>query len=86
MNSNMPQLPHWGSYSSSTNWVVVVVAISFSIGAVAGGAVYAKKLFGKKATAPKFQQLSQVQSHGILDDDESDTMVPEMSRNANQRL
>ncbi|XWS46125.1 hypothetical protein CRYUN_Cryun14cG0036800 [Craigia yunnanensis] len=86
MNSNMSQLPHWGRSNSSTNWIVVVVAISFSIGAVAGGAIYAKKLFGKKETAPKFQQLSRMQSHGILDDDEGDTMVPEMSRNGNQRL
>ncbi|XVF80106.1 hypothetical protein PTKIN_Ptkin15bG0043800 [Pterospermum kingtungense] len=88
MNSNMPQFPHWGSSNnSSTNWIVVVVAISFSIGAVAGGAIYAKKLFGKKETAPKFQQLSRMQSRGILDDDdERDTMVPEMSRNGNQRL
>ncbi|XP_022759559.1 delta-like protein 1 [Durio zibethinus] len=87
MDSITSQLPHWRSSNSSTNWIVVVVAISFSIGAVAGGAIYAKKLFGKKETAPKFQQLSRMKSLGILDDDdEGDTMVPEMSRNGNQRL
>ena len=65
---------------------MVIVAISLSIGAVTGVTIYAKKLFGKKETAPKFQQLSVMQSHGILDDDEGDTMVPEMNRNGNQRL
>ena len=64
----------------------MAVAISFSIGSVAGAAIYCKKLFGKKETTPKFQQLSIMQSHGILDDDEGETMVPEMSRNGNQRL
>ncbi|XVE77171.1 hypothetical protein DITRI_Ditri13aG0040300 [Diplodiscus trichospermus] len=83
-NSDMSQLPHWGSSNSSTNWIVVVVAISFSVGAVAGGAIYAKKLFAKKERAPKFQQLSRMRSRGILDDDDDDdTMVPEMSRNGN---
>ncbi|OMP00382.1 hypothetical protein COLO4_12741 [Corchorus olitorius] len=84
MDSTMSQLPHWGSSNGSTSWIVVVVAISFSIGAVAGGAIYVKKLFGKKETAPKFQQLSRMQSH--MDDDEADAMVPEMSRNGSRQL
>ncbi|XVF33287.1 hypothetical protein REPUB_Repub17cG0155900 [Reevesia pubescens] len=84
MDSNMSQLPHWGSSNSSKNWIVVVVATLFSMGAVTGGAIYAKKLFSKKETSPKFQQLSRMQSPG--NDDERDTMVPEISRNGNQRL
>ncbi|KAI9181534.1 hypothetical protein LWI28_015905 [Acer negundo] len=65
--------------SNNTNWAVVVLAISGSTGAIAGGAIFIKKLFGKKtATVPKFRQLSQMQSHDMLDDDddEDDSMIP----------
>lgn len=61
---------------------MVVLGILFSVGAVAGGAFYAKKLFKKKvrSTAPKFQQLSQMQTpHDLLDDDEEEvSMVPDV--------
>ncbi|XP_039046229.1 delta-like protein 4 [Hibiscus syriacus] len=80
-DSSMSELPHWGSNNSSnTNWTLVIVGTLFSVGAVTGGAIFAKKLLGKKETTPKFQQLSRMQSNGILED-ERDNMVPEMSRN-----
>ena len=47
---------------------VTVLAFS-SVGAVAAGAIYGKK----KRDAVKFQQLSQMQTQGVLlDDDEED--------------
>ncbi|XP_039048266.1 protein jagged-1b-like [Hibiscus syriacus] len=80
-DSSMSELPHWGRKdNSNTNWTLVIVGTLFSVGAVTGGAIYAKKLLGKKETAPKFQQLSRMQSHRILDD-ERNNIVPEMSRN-----
>ena len=49
---------------------VAVLAVS-SVGAVAAGAIYGKKLFSKKKRdAVKFQQLSEMQTQGVLDDDE----------------
>ncbi|KAG2725327.1 hypothetical protein I3760_01G059900 [Carya illinoinensis] len=59
--------------SNSTNWTVVVLAISCSAGAVAGAAIYAKKLSIKKdIQKARFQQLSQMQTRAILDDDDDD--------------
>lgn len=58
---------------------LAVLAV-FSVGAAAGGAIYGKKLFSKrKREAIKFQQLSEMQSQGILDDDddENQNMVPQ---------
>ncbi|GAY51472.1 hypothetical protein CUMW_134430 [Citrus unshiu] len=47
--------------------------LSQTAGAVVGGAIYAKKLFKKKSnTAPRFQQLSSVQTQDILDGDENE--------------
>ncbi|EEF50562.1 delta-like protein 4 isoform X2 [Ricinus communis] len=64
------------NFFSRSNWVVVALAVSCSVGAVAGGAIYAKRLFSKKENAvPRFQQLSQMQSHDVLDDDEDGSMV-----------
>ncbi|KAK9279432.1 hypothetical protein L1049_013111 [Liquidambar formosana] len=66
--------------SISTNWLVVVLAISCSVGAVVGAVICKKKFFSKKkASVPKFQQLSQMQTYGILDDDdEGDSMIPDV--------
>lgn len=53
--------------------MVGFLAFSCSAGAVVGGAIYAKKLFKKKSnTAPRFQQLSSVQTQDILDGDENE--------------
>ncbi|KAL5792357.1 hypothetical protein ACOSP7_000951 [Xanthoceras sorbifolium] len=77
-------------FSNNTNWAVVVLAISASTGAVAGGAIFIKKLFGKKktTTVPKFRQLSQMQTHDIFDDDddEDDSMVPDVIHNDTSHL
>ncbi|TKY65416.1 Sushi, nidogen and EGF domain-containing protein 1 [Spatholobus suberectus] len=52
--------------------LLVVLAFS-SVGAAAAGAIYGKKLFSKKKReAVKFQQLSELQTQGMLDDDEDD--------------
>ncbi|KAI8027230.1 hypothetical protein LOK49_LG02G00321 [Camellia lanceoleosa] len=55
-------------------WFTVVVAVLCSVGAVVAGAMICfKKFFSNKYTSvPKFQQWSQIQSHGILDDDDED--------------
>ncbi|XP_015389682.2 uncharacterized protein LOC107178699 [Citrus sinensis] len=59
--------------SNNANWMVGFLAFSCSAGAVVGGAIYAKKLFKKKSnTAPRFQQLSSVQTQDILDGDENE--------------
>lgn len=59
---------------------LAVLAVS-SVGAAAAGAIYGKKLFNKKKREAKFQQLSEMQTQGILDgdDDEDDNhnMVPQ---------
>ncbi|KAK1558972.1 hypothetical protein Q3G72_008933 [Acer saccharum] len=77
-NSTATKLPQ-EEISNNTNWAVVVLAISGSTGAIAGGAIFIKKLFGKKTatTVPKFRQLSQMQSRDMLDDDddEDDSMI-----------
>lgn len=47
-----------------------VLALS-SVGAAVAGAIYGKKVFNKKKReAVKFQQLSEMQASGILDDDD----------------
>lgn len=59
---------------------LAVLAVS-SVGGAAAGAIYGKKLFNKKKREAKFQQLSEMQTQGILDgdDDEDDNhnMVPQ---------
>ncbi|KAB1219473.1 Cadherin-related tumor suppressor [Morella rubra] len=61
---------------NSTNWAVGLLAVACSAGAVAGGAIYAKKLRSKKETeTARFQQLSQMQS--IMDDDEHESIGPD---------
>lgn len=71
------KLSHWISssyyYFVILQWMVGFLAFSCSAGAVVGGAIYAKKLFKKKSnTAPRFQQLSSVQTQDILDGDENE--------------
>ncbi|GAV79471.1 EGF domain-containing protein [Cephalotus follicularis] len=86
-NSMTTKLPNEESTHQSTNWMVVVLAISFLVGGVAWGAIYTKRLFCKKETAdPKFQELSQLQTHGILDDSEDDALVPDRIFNDNSHL
>lgn len=54
---------------------LAVLAVS-SVGAVGAGAIYGKKLFSrKKRDAVKFQQLSQMQAQGILDDDDENHSI-----------
>ncbi|KAK7374305.1 hypothetical protein VNO80_07733 [Phaseolus coccineus] len=49
---------------------LAVLAFSL-VGAAVVGAIYGKKLFSKKKReAVKFQQLSEMQTEGILDDDD----------------
>ncbi|KAJ0054470.1 hypothetical protein Pint_00465 [Pistacia integerrima] len=80
-DSTTAKFPQVGSINN-TNWTMVLLGVLFSVGAVAGGTFYAKKLLKNKvrSTAPKFQQLSQMQTpHDILDDDEEDdSMVPDV--------
>lgn len=54
-------------------WTVLGFAITFSAVAVAGGAIYAKKLLGKKEKeAVKFRRLSEMQTRSILDENGDD--------------
>lgn len=67
----------------------MALAILCSAGAIVGGAIFAKKLFRKKekTAVPKFHQLSQMQTHGILDDDDEDgSMIPDVIQNDNSHL
>ncbi|KAG2404289.1 uncharacterized protein HKW66_Vig0112110 [Vigna angularis] len=60
------------SSSSDSNKTLGVLALS-SLGAAVAGAIYGKKVFSKKKReAVKFQQLSEMQASGILDDDDDD--------------
>lgn len=53
-----------------------MLAVTCSTVAVGGGAIYVKKLFRKKSkTAPRFQQLSQMQTRDMLDDNENDSII-----------
>ncbi|KAJ4954428.1 hypothetical protein NE237_011211 [Protea cynaroides] len=62
----------------NTKWIGVSLAISCTIAAVSGAFIYVKRFLKKKEEmAPKFQQLSQIQAHDFLDDDEEDSSVPE---------
>ncbi|KAK7295108.1 hypothetical protein RJT34_18012 [Clitoria ternatea] len=70
-NSTGTELPK-GSSSSTSNRTLAILALS-SVGAAAGGAIYGKKLFSKKKRdVVKFQQLSELQTQGMLDDEEDD--------------
>ncbi|KAK9202295.1 hypothetical protein WN944_017505 [Citrus x changshan-huyou] len=72
VNSTIARYPQ-DKISNNANWMVGFLAFSCSAGAVVGGAIYAKKLFKKKSnTAPRFQQLSSVQTQDILDGDENE--------------
>lgn len=68
----------------------MVLAISCSAGAVAGAAIYAKKLSIKKdIQKARFQQLSQMQTRAILDDDdddENDSIGPDVTYNDRSHL
>lgn len=60
---------------------VAFFTISCSLGALAGAIIVAKKCLKKRETTrnAKFQHLSQMQMHGILDDDnEDDSLVPDI--------
>lgn len=64
-------------------WLAVFFTISCSLGALAAAVILAKKCFKKRETTrkSKFQHLSQMQMHGILDDDddsEDDSLVPKI--------
>ncbi|XP_077247415.1 uncharacterized protein LOC143887196 [Tasmannia lanceolata] len=65
--------------SDGNKWFVPVFAISCSLGAVVGVVMFANKHLKKReTTVPKFQQLSQMQMHGILDDEDDDTFIPDV--------
>lgn len=68
----------------------MVLAISCSAGAVAGAAIYLKKLSRmKEIQKARFQKLSQMQTQVILDDDddnENDSIGPEVTHNDRSHL
>lgn len=68
-------------YYCQVQKALAVLAVS-SVGGAAAGAIYGKKLFNKKKREARFQQLSEMQTQGILDDDgdeedENHNMVPQ---------
>lgn len=64
--------------------------ISCSLGALAAAVILAKKCFKRETTRnAKFQHVSQMQMHGILDDDddsEDDSLVPKIVQSDHAHL
>ncbi|XP_058106741.1 uncharacterized protein LOC131250137 [Magnolia sinica] len=71
----------------NNQWLVVFFAISCSLGAGVGAIFLVKKYYKQtEPTVPKFQQLSEMQMHRCLDDDEDDLLVPETIQIDNSHL
>ncbi|KAF8380190.1 hypothetical protein HHK36_027672 [Tetracentron sinense] len=85
-DSTTTGLPHVESSNNMKWFVVEVLATLCSLGAVVAAVILTKRFLKKnEMTTPKFQQLSQMQTHGFFDDDE-DSEVPEVIRNNNSHL
>ncbi|XXG67103.1 hypothetical protein AAC387_Pa06g0522 [Persea americana] len=81
VNSSASVAPHV-KIIDNKKWLAVFFTISCSLGALAAAVILARKCFKRETTwNAKFQHVSQMQMHGILDDDddsEDDSLVPKI--------
>ncbi|XP_043716376.1 protein crumbs homolog 1-like [Telopea speciosissima] len=85
-NSTTKVLTH-ADGKNNTKWLAVSLVISCTIAAVSIVSIYAKRFSKKRGgEGPKFQELSQIQTHNVFDDDEDDSSVSEAFLNDNAHI